>query len=87
MRFEHIRILAVGRFLAELKQGQYIDTKRAAVVCCTDEPVNKGTLLPIPHCCVQFYDTEDPKAFGTFSVLANEFGIGLLQGDSFPRRD
>lgn len=67
MKFEHIRVRAIGKFLAELKHGQYIDTDRAAVVCCTDEPLDKGVLSPIPHCCVQFYDTEEPEAFGAFT--------------------
>ena len=58
--FGHIRICAVGKFLAELKQGQYMDPAHTAAVICTDEPVADKALDRLPNCRLQFIDTEDP---------------------------
>ena len=67
MRFEQIRIRAVGKVLAEWERGQYMDPDHAAVICCTDEPLDKGALSTIRHFCVQFYDTEKPEDVGCFT--------------------
>ncbi len=67
MKFEHIRIRAVRKFLAELEQGQYIDTDHAAVICCTDGPVKETALRRIPHCTMQFADTERAEEAGAIT--------------------
>lgn len=60
-KIEQVKICAVGKFLAELRQGQYVDPEHAAAVICTDEPVSDGALAPLPTCRLQFLDTEDPE--------------------------
>lgn len=60
-KINYVRICAVGKFLAELKQGQYLDPKHTAAVICTDEPVADGALDRLPNCRLQFIDTEDPE--------------------------
>lgn len=63
---QQIIIRAVGKFLAEQKRGQYINAEHSAIICCTDEAIRESMMSRLPHCCLQFIDTEkprDPEAF------------------------
>ena len=66
MKLEYIRIRAARKFLAELKNGHYIDVERSAAVICTNKGVNESQ-ISIPYCCLQFIDTEDPFAEQAFT--------------------
>ena len=56
-----IRIRAIGKFFAEAEQDHYIDPKCSAVVSCTDKAIDESRFSQIPHCCLYFLDTEDPR--------------------------
>ena len=55
---EYVRIRSARKLITELKHGGYIDEVHSAAVFCTDEPVKEAASLKMPHCCVQFTDTE-----------------------------
>lgn len=66
MKIDQVRIRAIGKLIAELKHGQYVDMDHSAAIICTDEPISDLALLRLPNCRMQFIDTEnteDPHAF------------------------
>lgn len=62
-----IIIRAVGKFIAEQDQGQYIDAAHSAIICCTDEAIRESMMSQLPHCCLQFIDTENPRDPAAFT--------------------
>ncbi len=80
MKLEYIRIRAARKFLAELKDGRYVDEERSAAVICTDRGVNESAIT-IPCCCLQFIDTEDPCSERAFTrekaAIIRDFLNGL----------
>ncbi len=81
MNIKQVRIRAVGKMIAELRDGMYVDENCSAVVTCTDKVICSPEISRIPHCCVQFVDTEDPKAQNAFTReqagLIRDFVTGL----------
>lgn len=78
---KQIRIRAAGKMIAELKQGEYVDESCSAVIFCTDALLRMPELKRIPHCCVQFIDTENPNNPGAFTweqaVVLRDFLVNL----------
>ena len=64
---KQIRIRAAGKMIAELKQGEYVDENCSAAIFCTDAPLRMPELKRIPHCCIQFVDTEHSSTTNAFS--------------------
>lgn len=61
MKIDQVRIRAIGKFIAELKHGQYVDMDHSAAIICTDEPISDPAILGLPNCWMQFVDTENPE--------------------------
>lgn len=64
---KQIKIRAAGKMIAEIKQGDYVDESCSAAILCTDAPLIAPELKGLPCCCVQFIDTEDPRAPRAFT--------------------
>ena len=64
---QQIHICAVRKFLAELEEGQYIDTAHTAVICCTEKAMREPALSRLPNCRLQFFDTEEPRDPAAFT--------------------
>ena len=67
MNIQHVKIRAIGKMIAELQNGMYVDENSSAVVVCTDKIIHSAEISRIPHCCLQFIDKENPEEENTFT--------------------
>ena len=80
MNLKRIKILSAGKLIAELKSGEYIDSKTTAAVICTDEMPKDPVLSRISYLCVQFEDVETLKEENAFTRMqASEISRFLMQ--------
>ena len=68
MNLDTVKISSATRLIDSILNGSCPDLDKAAAVFCTDEIVNDPAIERLPHCCVQFTDTENPKDQNAFTV-------------------
>ena len=61
MRIHQVKIRAVQKMIAELRNGMYVDENSSAAVFCTDNVIRAPEVSKIPNCRLQFTDTENPE--------------------------
>ncbi len=69
MNLKTVKVIMATRLIDSIRNGSCLDLDKAAAVFCTDEMVLDPVIENLPHCCVQFTDTEDPRDQRAFTKM------------------